>query len=221
MNDQEKFLDGFHIDVSHQEVERILSEIEEYYKVVREGGGEWVMLEGMSAFLAQDLGYEDVDEFEDALKGPFEAFLGQFPHIHIETRPDGKKVFRLVDPPAHQAKHTKMTVHVKEKSDLWRVCMKSENSRIVIPEIEFEIGSDSKRHIDTIYNHIGQAIFNLESFVTEDTRYTAEEKLNIFETTEKLRGLLDLENPWTLILDDPSGLSAFKPSEGVEVVELE
>ena len=34
-----------------------------------------------------------------------------------------------------------------------------------IPELEFEIGADHKRRVDSIYNHIGGAIFNLERHV--------------------------------------------------------
>ena len=38
---------------------------------------------------------------------------------------------------------------------------------ISIPELEFEIGADQKRHIDTIYNHIGAAILNLGRYVAQ------------------------------------------------------
>jgi len=33
--------------------------------------------------LAEELGYEDVDEFEDALKAPFKVFLANLPHVEV------------------------------------------------------------------------------------------------------------------------------------------
>lgn len=38
--------------------------------------------------LAEELGYEDVDEFEDALKAPFKVFLANLPHIEVRTPAD-------------------------------------------------------------------------------------------------------------------------------------
>jgi hypothetical protein len=68
-----------------QEVDRILSEIDEYWKVVVESGGEWIALDGMASLLANDLGYEDQGEFEDAIHGTLPQFLQQFPHIEIKV----------------------------------------------------------------------------------------------------------------------------------------
>jgi C4-type Zn-finger protein len=59
-----------------------------------------------------------------------------------------------------------MTVTVSSTSDLWRVCLKSKWARIEIPELEFEISADGKRHTDSIYNHIASAVYNLGNYVS-------------------------------------------------------
>lgn len=46
-----------------------------------------------------ELGYEDMEEFEDALKGTWAAFLGSLPHVELDT-PDpttGSQVRRRPD----------------------------------------------------------------------------------------------------------------------------
>ena len=35
---------------------------------------------------------------------------------------------------------------------------------VEIPELEFEIGADHKRRVDSVYNHVGASIFNLGAF---------------------------------------------------------
>ena len=75
-------LDGFAVDVSHQEIERIVVELEELYK---SQPGEWLPISGIGAYLASELGYEDVDEFEDALKSDFKTFIGNLPHVRVSV----------------------------------------------------------------------------------------------------------------------------------------
>jgi hypothetical protein len=41
--------------------------------------------------------------------------------------------------------------------------------------------------------------------------------MRIMETVEELNKLLDVEKPWTWIVHDPSGMSEFKPDDGVTV----
>jgi hypothetical protein len=36
---------------------------------------------------------------------------------------------------------------------------------VEIPELEFEIGADHRRRVDSVYNHIAASIFNLERHV--------------------------------------------------------
>lgn len=78
---------------------------------------------------------------------------------------------------------TKMTVRIESTKDLWRVCLKSPNARIEIPELEFEISADGKRHIDSIYNHIAAAIFNLGNYVRQaGGALTEDQKSKIMDT---------------------------------------
>ncbi|CAK0880572.1 unnamed protein product [Prorocentrum cordatum] len=91
-------LAGFQVNVSHQEIERIVSEVEKWYETAQEQAGvEWLPTDGISNFLFNDLGYEDMDEFEDAIQGSFQDFLGAFPHIDV--REEGEKVFFKVRRP--------------------------------------------------------------------------------------------------------------------------
>ena len=55
---------------------------------------------------------------------------------------------------------------ITDRKDLWRVCHKSPSAVMEIPELEFEVGADSKRKIDSIYNHITAAIYNLSMHIT-------------------------------------------------------
>lgn len=65
------------------------------------------------------------------------------------------------DPPVEEWEPTKHTVRVNQGEDLWRVCHKSKYARLCVPCLEFEIQADGQRHIDSLYNHIGNAITNL------------------------------------------------------------
>jgi hypothetical protein len=46
------------------------------------------------------------------------------------------------------------------------MCLKSEWATIEIPELEFELSADGKRHTDSIYNHIASAVYNLGNCVS-------------------------------------------------------
>jgi hypothetical protein len=41
---------------------------------------------------------------------------------------------------------------------------------VEIPELEFEISADGKKRIDSLYNHIAQAVFNLGNHVQVGSR---------------------------------------------------
>ncbi len=45
------------------------------------------------------------------------------------------------------------------------MCLKSAYATVEIPELEFEISADGKKRIDSLYNHIAQAVFNLGNHV--------------------------------------------------------
>jgi hypothetical protein len=226
-NEGSKMLDSFSIDISHQEVERIIVELEEIYKTQP---GEWLPIFGIGKMLALDLGYEDEDEFEDALKCSFEEFMQKLPmveckEIESELQPGlVRKCWRLIEDLQEENRKPKcLKLELKTKSDLWRILMRASGSSIEIPEIEFYAGGDIKRSIDSVYNHLSQACFNLESHVQHMASCAAspEEQRGIIETIERLRRMLDLDEPCTLVIRCPSGETAFKPMDGIEVLPFD
>eukprot|EP00879_Flechtneria_rotunda_P025935 GHRR01027596.1.p1 GENE.GHRR01027596.1~~GHRR01027596.1.p1 ORF type:complete len:126 (+),score=37.31 GHRR01027596.1:244-621(+) len=113
-----------------------------------------------------------------------------------------------------------MTVKVDQVSDLWRVCLKSPYARIEIPELEFEISADGKRHVDSLYNHIASAVYNLGNYVQQaNTGLSDDHKNKIMDTVIALNVFLDVPKPWTWIVHDPSGASEFKPMD--DAIEVE
>jgi len=92
--------------------------------------------------------------------------------------------------------------------------VKSPDATIYIPEIEFSCGNDGKSRIDTIYNHVGNYVFDLEMFAT---KCDEERKRLILETVSMLRKCLDLDMEWTWVLVDMSGVSEMDPVEGLSV----
>ncbi|KAG2445389.1 hypothetical protein HXX76_000011 [Chlamydomonas incerta] len=219
-------LEAVKIDLSHQEMDRLVTELEnmwQMFTVNDEGpsGIEWLPVAGIANALREDLGYEDMDEFEDALGGTFVDFLDKLPRV-VKREQEGRFYFQITpEPPQSEWKPVRMTLTVQNRQDLWRVCLKSPHARVEIPELEFEISADGKKHIDSIYNHIAQAIFNLGNYVSS-TRGSMppDTAAKIMETVEQLNILLDVEKPWTWIVHDPSGISEFKPADGVLVDEL-
>tara|TARA_B100000767_G_C19539631_1_gene440179 strand:+ start:98 stop:709 length:612 start_codon:yes stop_codon:yes gene_type:complete len=176
--------------------------------------------------LAEELGYEDQEEFEDALKSSFADFIGALPHIETrnlesELQPGlFRDVFRVIpDPPASECTPQRLVLKIGSRADLWRVLMLHPGAYVDIPELEFQIGQDHKRRVDSVYNHISASIFNLERHV--EMVGDAAERKGIQDACDQLRAVLDLDQPATFIVTDPGGLSAFKPNEGVKVQALE
>lgn len=101
--------------------------------------------------------------------------------------------------------------------------MRAPGSSIEIPEIEFYAGGDMKRQIDSMYNHLSQACFNLESHVQHmaTCAVNPEEQQGILGTIQRLRQMLDLEEPCTIVIRCPTGETAFKPMDGIEVLPLD
>lgn len=180
---------------------------------------EWLPADGVEQALLQELGYEDVPEFEDALKGSFVDFLDNLPHIRKRVDDNGRVFLQIKPEPAREDwKPTRMTVKVNDTTDLWRVCLKSPHARIEIPELEFEISADGKRHTDSIYNHIGAAVYNLGNYVRQaNTGLSEDHKNKIMDTVIALNIFLDVPKPFTWVVHDPSGTSEFHPMEGVTV----
>jgi C4-type Zn-finger protein len=208
----------YKIDMSHQEMERLVSELETIYETTP---AEFIALEPIANYMMHEMGYEDMPEFEDALNGTFEQFLTALPNIEVSTDEKGRKVFKVKpEPPREEWKPLKMTLTIADRKDLWNVCFKSQYARVEIPEIEFEFSSDGKRHIDSIYNHIGSAIFNLGRHVN-GVALSDDHKNKIMDTIIVLNIMLDVEKPFTWVMYDPSGQSEFSNMDKIKVEEYD
>lgn len=223
---EQRLLNAVKIDMSHQEMDRLVTELETLWRqfaVDSDGqptGVEWLPADGVEQALLQELGYEDVPEFEDALKGSFVDFLDNLPHIRKRVDDSNGRVYLQIKPePAREDwKPTRMTVKVNDTTDLWRVCLKSPHARIEIPELEFEISADGKRHTDSIYNHIAAAVYNLGNYVRQaNTGLSEDHKNKIMDTVIALNIFLDVPKPFTWVVHDPSGTSEFHPMDDVTV----
>jgi C4-type Zn-finger protein len=160
---------------------------------------------------------------QDAIKAPFEEFLKSLPHVETKIQDDGsvahgKLVFRLKPlPPVSERKMFIKTFVIKSRTDLWRVCHKSPSAVVEIPELEFEVGADSKRKIDSIYNHITAAVYNLSMHVSSLKGQLSEDSVEqISATVDSLNKLLDVDEPFTLKIHDRTGISEIRPEDGVE-----
>lgn len=209
------------LSIGHQEIDRIVDEVEQIYS---SQPTEWLVLEPIGAMIVQlHDWYEDYDEFEDACGGSFEAFLQALPQFEVRKNEEGKSEFKVLQPDP-DSPPTLLCLRVEKSSDLWRVLYKSPDAAIRIPHLEFEVGADSKRRIDTVYNHITNAVWNLSSHVRNQASAApgaeiSSEASAILETVQALEACLDIAEPFDLIVDDPTGASKFKPDDGVEVDE--
>lgn len=213
-------LEGFSKNVSHQEIERILSEVETWWETAYEQAGvDWLPLDGITNFLFNDLGYEDVDEFEDAIQGSFHEFLNAFPHIELKEETSEKWFIRVRKPKPGPPRQLRLTL-VDSKQLLNTCFLKAIDAELEIPDIELTIGADSKRHIDSLYQHLVTAYENLENHAQLLGEGSAESS-KIMEAVRTLKTLLDVQKPFEIVVTDPHGLSEFKPSDGVTIKELE
>ena len=169
--------------------------------------------------LAEELGYEDQEEFEDALKSSFAEFIGALPHIETrnmesELQPGlFRDVFRVIpDPPPEQCTPQRLVLKIESRADLWRILMLHPGAYVEIPELEFEIGQDHKRRVDSVYNHISASIFNLERHV--EMVGDAAERKGIQDACDALRSVLDLETQATFVVTDPGGALGVQAQRG-------
>ncbi|ORY00990.1 hypothetical protein K493DRAFT_312591 [Basidiobolus meristosporus CBS 931.73] len=208
----------YHINLGHQEVDRLIEELEKLYD---ETPAEWLAVEPVAKMMYLELGYEDKAEFEDALNGTFEQFLGALPNVELEMNEKGFAQFKFKpEPPQEEWKPKKFSVRITDTTQLWNVCLKSPHARVEIPELEFEFGVDRRRRIDTIYNYVASAVFNLATHV-EVANLSEDHKEKTIECLSSLNALLDVAEPWTWVVHDPSGLSEFTNMKDVVVEDLE
>jgi len=202
--------------VGHQEIGRIVDELDQIYS---SQPTEWLPMKHIGHMIA-NMWYEDIDEFEDAMGGTFSEFMHSMPHIEIRKNSLGSDEFKVVMPDP-DAPPSVMTLRVENREDLWRVLFKSPDAKVTISHLEFEIGADSKRVIDTLYNHISHAVWNLSSHLRGNGSQIPSEQVELIAATiDELNQLLDVEEPFDLVVHDPTGASLFKPDHGVKVVSL-
>lgn len=164
-------------------------------------------------------GYEDEDEFEDAIGGSWDAFLGTMPHIELRQNARGKTEFKVLKPDPNAPPRV-LTLRVESRIDLWRVLAKAPEASIRFPHIEFEMGTDYKRRIDSLYNYITSAEWNLATHIRGRTDVDSAHVAAIVETVDQLNQMLDAEEPFDIVVDDPTGASIFKPWNRVQIEVL-
>lgn len=222
------------IDMGHQEMAQFVNELEDIFQAIHAGIREdyAVALSAITCNLCVSLGYEDEDELEEALGGPLVQFLEALPHFEVQ-RPDEDaedSEIRVLMRPVPKEDDLRpgmgqsLTFPVSEREDLWRVVLLGPRAQVEIPEIQFLIQPKSRRSVDTIYNLIAAAVFNLGDHVQKNRRMggaiSEEELARICEKIDQLNTLLDVEQPFTFRVQDKQGLSEFKPAHGVVVLPV-
>lgn len=209
-------LASYKVDVSHQELSRIIKELEDFSDTCPTA--TWIAIEAAANWLCQQLGYEDYGELEDALHCTLEDFLTQLPHFDVK-HPELGSVDQCVRYRSNMkdtapGRPCKISFNIKDRGDLWVVMLKPKGSWIEIPEIEFEIGRGDARQVDTIYNFIGEAVYNLGAYLKANHAVISQERFDgIYGTIHQLNSLLDVDVPFTWVIHDPSGQAAFKPHQ--------
>jgi len=210
-------LTKYNFNISHQELTRIVLELEEYMKQLPEGYA--VPIEAAQNWIIHQLGYEDNDELEDALQGSLERFVRCLPQFDVDNDVDQPRM-KVAVKSAESSRPRKLTLEIKTTKDLFTVMVRGPDTRIEIPDIEFEMGAPADREIDTIYNYIGGAVFQLGQYI-KHVNPGDETFDKIYATMQVLNAMLDVEQPFTVVAHDPKGEVSFKPAENVVIEYLE
>jgi hypothetical protein len=81
--------------------------------------------------------------------------------VRVELGPGGWEGWTLAGVPGLAVACTMTT------SPAHPVCLTTHRAtHFKTPELEFEISADGKRHVDSIYNHIASAVYNLGNYVS-------------------------------------------------------
>lgn len=100
------------------------------------------------------------------------------------------------------------TLQIKSKEDMNREVVKTDSATIRIPELDFEIPPfTQKGSLSTIEGLLGRAVAGLEQDQPIRRATDSEVADKIDQFIQKLKRLKDVEEPFTLIIDDPSGNS--------------
>jgi ZPR1 zinc-finger domain len=203
-------LNQLNFDIGHQELSRIILELEEYSAQFPESFN--IPMEAAYQWLCVQLGYEDNDELEDAIKGTLQEFLQRLPQFKVSSE---SYVFA---PLPVSMKPRRLKISINTTRDLFNVLIRGPDSRIEIPEIEFEMGAPGTRQIDTIYNYIGGAIFQLGEYI-KNFKPDNDTFDKLYATLLTLNSMLDVEEPFTVVVHDKCGDCAFQPMDQVEILE--
>ena len=206
-------LKQYNWNISHQEVARVVLELENYAIQLPEG--YFVPITASELWLVHVLGYGDVDELEDALGGSLERFIRALPQFEVQGE-EGETKFRLTPKSAEAQRPRTLALTINSVRDLFTVMVRGQETTITIPEIEFEMGRPDGREIDTLYNYIGGAVFQLGQYIKE-SKPGDEVFDKIYATMQMLNAMLDVESPFTIIAIDPVGEVSFKPDDRVVI----
>lgn len=66
------------------------------------------------------------------------------------------------------------------------VLVKAPDAIIEIPELEFEFGASKRRQVDSIYNFLAGAVFNLSNHVKDSAAMQSDTKNKIMETVDEV-----------------------------------
>lgn len=107
-----------------------------------------------------------------------------------------------------QEQGVQYTLHASSTQDLNREVVKADSAMTRIPELDFEIPPfTQKGALSTIEGIIDRAIGGLEQEQPIRKATNPEVASKVEEFIEKLKKLKEVETPFTLIIDDPSGNS--------------
>merc|ERR1719221_2000073 len=107
-----------------------------------------------------------------------------------------------------QEKGLKLTVTISNERDLSRQLVKSDYATLTVPELELEIPPrGQKGEITTIEGVLERTITGLEQDQPVRRHMDPEGAKQIDDYVVKVREALKLDQPFTVILDDPSGNS--------------
>ncbi|KAF7701239.1 zinc finger protein ZPR1 [Silurus meridionalis] len=100
------------------------------------------------------------------------------------------------------------TLHIKTKEDMNREVVKTDSATVRIPELDFEIPAfTQKGSLSTLEGLFDRAVAGLEQ--DQPKRRTTDPKVadKIDQFIQRLKNLKDVQEEFTLIIDDPSGNS--------------
>ena len=121
------------IDLGNQENARIWTELEQYFKLVKGAGAEWLRVAAAAYAVMDDLGYEDMDSFEASLGEPFESWIKRLGCVDVKTDEDGILVFRpkVAEPHERRGGFT-MCLPIRTRQHLQVICVKAPDRKSVV-----------------------------------------------------------------------------------------